>query len=128
MTIEIGTKATAESFVKPEWTAQAVGSGELAVYATPMMAALMEQAAYMAIAPFLNEGDSSVGCELQINHVSATPVGMAVRAEAEVTNVEGRMIYYTLKAYDERGLIGEGTHVRAIVHCDRFVQRANQKL
>lgn len=128
MTIEIGTKMVAESTVTEERTAKAVGSGELSVYATPMMAALMEQAAYTAIAPLLPEGDSSVGCALNISHISATPVGLAVRAEAEVTAVEGKMIHFALKAYDEKGLIGEGTHVRAIVHTDRFVQKTYDKL
>ena len=128
MNIEIGAKATAELTVCPEHTAKVVGSGELDVFATPMMAALMEKAAYLAIASYLPEGDSSVGCELKISHVSATPVGMTVRAEAEVTAVEGKMIHYTVKAFDECGLIGEGTHVRAIVHSDRFVQRTNDKL
>ena len=127
MTIEVGMKYTAELTVALENTAKAVGSGELEVFATPMMAALMEKAAYMAIAPALPEGDSSVGCELKISHVSATPVGMAVRAEAEVTAVEGKMIHYTVKAFDERGLIGEGTHVRALVHSDRFLERTNNK-
>ncbi|MBE6955105.1 MAG: hypothetical protein E7449_04245 [Ruminococcaceae bacterium] len=127
MSIEIGMKHTVELTVAPENTAKVVGSGELEVFATPMMAALMEKAAYMAIAPSLPEGDSSVGCELKISHVSATPVGMTVRAEAEVTAVEGKMIHYSVKAYDERGLIGEGTHVRALVHSDRFLERTNNK-
>ncbi len=128
MSIEIGMKAVAESVVTPERTAKAVGSGELEVYATPMMTALMEQAAYMAIAPTLPEGDSSVGCVLNISHVSATPVGMAVRAEAEVTAVEGKMVHFSLKAFDEKGLIGEGSHVRALVHSDRFVEKTYGKL
>lgn len=127
MSIEVGMKYVAELTVTQDFTAKAVGSGELEVFATPMMAALMEKAAYMAIAPSLPEGDSSVGCELKISHVSATPVGMKVRAEAEVTAVEGKMIHYTVKAFDERGLIGEGTHVRALVHSDRFLERTNNK-
>ena len=123
----IGYQAAAEMTAAEDKLAVSVGSGSLRVFATPMMAALMEKAAYMAIAPSLPEGDSSVGCELKISHVSATPVGMAVRAEAEVTAVEGKMIHYTVKAFDERGLIGEGTHVRALVHSDRFLERTNNK-
>ena len=85
MIIEIGLQGHAETLVEKEDTAQAVGSGGLLVYATPCLAALMEGAAYESIAPFLAEGESTVGTRMDVKHLSATPVGMEVRAESVVT-------------------------------------------
>ena len=128
MEITIGMKGIAESCVEREDTAKEVGSGELLVYATPCMVALMEGAACEAIAPCLNETQTSVGTELNIRHISATPVGLEVRAEAEVTEVEGNTITFTITAYDEKGKIGEGTHKRAIVTAQRFLDKTYAKL
>ena len=105
-----------------------MGSGSLLVYATPCMVALMEGAACEAIAPALSEEKTSVGTALNISHLSATPVGMEVRAEAEVTEVEGNTITFTVTAYDEKGKIGEGTHKRAIVTAQRFLEKTYAKL
>ena len=123
MNITVGMKGTAENLCEKEDTALEVGSGSLLVYATPCMVALMEGAACEAIAEALQEGQTSVGTELNIRHVSATPVGLEVRAEAEVTAIEGRIITFDVKAYDEAGLIGEGTHKRAVIHAEKFLNK-----
>ena len=128
MEITIGMKGFAESYVEREDTAMEVGSGSLLVYATPCMVALMEGAACEAIADALPEGQTSVGMELNIQHMSATPVGLEVHAEAEVTAVEGKIITFALCAFDEVGQIGEGTHKRCIVNSQKFLDKAYGKL
>lgn len=128
MEITIGLKGTAETTAEREDTAREVGSGSLLVYATPCMVALMEGAACEAIADCLDENHTSVGTELNISHLSATPVGLEVRAEAEVTAVEGCAVTFRVAAYDEASLIGEGTHKRVIVSTQRFLDKAYAKL
>ena len=128
MEITVGMKGEAGSTVEQEDTALEVGSGALLVYATPCMVALMEGAACEAIAEALPEEKTSVGIELNISHLSATPVGLEVRAEAEVTAVEGSVITFAVTAYDEAGKIGEGTHKRAIVSTQRFLDKTYSKL
>ena len=128
MAIEIGMKGEVQSFVEREDTAAEVGSGSLLVYATPCMLALMEGAACEAIAAALGESETTVGTELNIQHLSATPVGMDVRAEATVTAVEGRIITFEVEAFDEAGPIGKGTHKRALVSTHRFLDKAYAKL
>ena len=128
MTVMIGMKGQADTLVEKEDTAQSVGSGDLLVYATPCMAALMEGAACEAIAAGLAEGETTVGTELNIKHISATPVGLEVRAEAEVTGVDGKVITFALTAYDEAGKIGEGTHTRVLVKSQKFLERTYEKL
>lgn len=128
MEITIGMKGVAESFVEREDTAKEVGSGDLLVYATPCMAALMEGAACEAIAECLKDTETTVGTMLSIEHTSATPVGLEVRAEAEVTNLEGKVITFNVRAYDEAGEIGHGTHKRVIVNSQRFLDKAYTKL
>jgi predicted thioesterase len=128
MEIIVGMKGEAASFVDREDTAKEVGSGSLLVYATPCMVALMEGAACDAIKDALSEDKSSVGTELNICHISATPVGLEVRAEAEVTAVDGNTITFQVTAFDECGKIGEGTHKRALVNVQRFLDKAYNKL
>ena len=128
MEIMIGMKAEVGTLVEREDTAAEVGSGSLMVYATPCMVALMEGAACEAIADCLPETKTSVGTELNVSHLSATPVGLEVRAEAEVTAVEGNTITFRVTAFDEAGKIGEGTHKRVIVSSQRFLDRAYEKL
>ena len=111
-----------------EDTAQEVGSGDLLVYATPCMVALMEGAACNAIEDALAEGQTTVGTMLNIEHISATPVGLEVRAEAEVTEVNGKVITFCVKAFDEAGEIGHGTHQRVMVNAQKFLDRAYAKL
>lgn len=124
----IGRKGEASIEVEREDTAYEVGSGSLLVYATPCMVALMEGAACEALADALPEEKTSVGTELSIKHLSATPVGMEVRAEATVTEVDGNMITFSVTAYDEAGVIGEGIHKRAIINTQRFLDKTYAKL
>ena len=128
MEITIGMKGKVSTLVEREDTAAEVGSGSLLVYATPCIVALMEGAACEAITAALPEEKTSVGIALNISHLAATPVGMEVRAEAEVTEVEGNTITFQITAYDEAGKIGEGTHKRAIVTAQRFLDKVYAKL
>lgn len=128
MEIAVGMKGQAVNLVEREDTAYEVGSGSLLVYATPCMVALMEGAACEAIAEALPEEKTSVGIELNISHLAATPVGLEVRAEAEVTAVEGNILTFRVEAFDEKGKIGEGTHKRAIVTAQRFLDKVYAKL
>ena len=108
-------------------TAAAMGSGSLAVYATPALVALMEHAACEAIADTLEEGVTTVGTQMNIDHLAATPVGMEVRAEAVLTAQEGRAYTFTIEAYDACGLIGRATHQRFAVKIDKFMAKTNAK-
>jgi predicted thioesterase len=128
MSVAVGMKFRVEDTVVQDNTAISAGSGTLPVFATPFMCALMEKAAWMAIAPALDEGDSSVGTKLSISHLSASPVGLKVWAESEVTAVDGKRIEFKVTAGDEKGLIGEGTHERFIITNDRFLAKAARKL
>lgn len=116
-----------ETVVDEDNTALAVGSGDLEVFATPMMAALMENAAAACIAEELGEDNTSVGTALSISRVRATPTGMKVKATAELVKVEGRKYDFKVTAEDERGLIGEGTHSRVSVNRERFLAKTYQK-
>ena len=128
MSIEVGIKGRAEDLVREENTARAVGSGTLPVFATPAMTALMEKAAWTSLAPHLAEGEGTVGTKLEITHDSATPLGMKVWAESEVTAVEGRRVVLKVAAYDERGLIGQGVHERFVIQDARFLAKTAKKL
>ena len=128
MEITVGMKGEAFTLVEREDTAKEVGSGNLLVYATPCMVALMEGAACEAIAQCLSDTQTTVGTALNIEHISATPVGMEVRAEAEVTAVEGKVITFEIRAYDEAGEIGKGSHKRVLINSQKFLERAYNKL
>ena len=128
MEITVGMKGEVSTYVEREDTAKEVGSGDLLVYATPCMVALMEGAACEAIADALSDTQTTVGTALNIEHVSATPVGLDVRAEATVTAVEGKVITFEVSAYDEAGQIGKGTHKRVIVSAQKFLEKAYDKL
>ena len=128
MEITVGMKAEVFTNVEREDTAKEVGSGDLLVYATPCMVALMEGAACEAIAEAMGENQTTVGTMLNIEHISATPVGLDVRAEAEVTAVEGKVITFDVKAYDEAGEIGHGTHKRVIINSQKFLEKTYAKL
>ena len=128
MGITVGMHAEVSSLVEREDTALEVGSGSLLVYATPCMAAMMEGAACAAIEEALEEGTTTVGTGLNLRHTAATPVGLDVRAEAEVTKVEGKVITFSIKAYDEKGEIGSAEYTRVVVNSQRFLEKAYQKL
>jgi len=128
MEITVGMLGTASTLAEREDTALEVGSGSLLVYATPCMIALMEGAACEAISSALPDDKTSVGIELSIKHTSATPVGMEVTARAEIIKVEGSIITFRVTAEDESGPIGEGTHKRAIISTQRFLDKTYSKL
>ncbi len=126
--ITTGNKNIIEIAVTKNDTARVLGSGELEVLATPRMVALMEECAYKCVASELEDGQSTVGTLMNVKHLSATPVGMRAWAEAEVTEVDGRRIVFSVKAYDDSGLIGEGTHERFIIFAEKFTQKTYSKL
>ncbi len=109
--------------VTEDKTAKAVGSGDLEVYATPSMAALMEKAALECAAKTLEPGETTVGCELNIKHLAATPVGASVGAVARLKNRDGKLLRFEVEAYCGDTKIGEGEHLRAIVNAQRFMER-----
>ena len=127
MSVSIGLRGEAAAQVTEQNTAAAAGSGSLQVFGTPFLVALMEEAACQAIHPHLEEGQTSVGTKLDITHDAATPVGMNVRAEAEVTAVDGRRVSFRVTAFDECGPIGQGSHERCIIRQDSFLQRTYAK-
>lgn len=126
--LKSGLKAESELVVGDEHTALRVGSGRVRVFATPLMIALMESAAVAAVEDVLGPGQQSVGTHLDVRHLAATPVGMRVRATAELVKVEGRLLTFRVAAVDEKEPIGEGTHVRALVDAERFDARVQAKL
>lgn len=126
--LKVGLKGEASVEVVFENTAAAVGSGALEVFGTPSMIALMEKAALQSVQPYLDEGQGTVGLHLDIQHLAATPIGMTVRAESELEKVEGRMLFFQVRAYAGDELIGEGKHQRCIVFNDRFLAKAMAKL
>lgn len=126
--LQPGISAEVTFPVTNHFTARSVGSGALEVLATPIMIAKMEQAAWTAVAPHLEEDTGTVGTLMNVQHVSATPVGMEVTCKAELTAVEGRKLVYRVTAWDAKGPIGEGVHERAIIQNDRFLSKARKKL
>jgi len=108
-------------------TAPRIGSGRIAVLATPKMINLIEEAALAAIEHLLPEGKQSLGTHVDVTHVAATPVGMTVRAEAKLIAVDGRKLLFAVSAHDEMDLIGEGRHERVIVTAASFQARINEK-
>lgn len=127
MSLSIGLKGRADATVTQELTAAAVGSGLVPVYATPYMIALMEHAAVNALEGHLEAGQGSVGTHLNVSHDAATPVGMKVWAECELTAISGKLLDFTVTAYDEAGVIGKGTHQRCIITTERFLSKVAQK-
>ena len=126
--MEIGIKGFAETLVCAENTAAAVGSGALEVFATPSMIALMEKAAMDTVSPYLEDGQGTVGIKLDVSHLAASPIGMAVRAEAELIGIEKRTLTFKVSAYAGEELIGEGTHQRAVILNERFMEKTLAKL
>lgn len=125
--IKIGMKNSVTEMVTANNTAKTLGSGVLKVYATPAMTCLMEKAAAEALETLLPEGFTTVGISLNISHKAPTPVGMAVRAEAEVIAVEGRKISFAVHAFNDKEEIGSGTHERFAVAAEKFMAKASAK-
>ena len=121
--IEIGLKHTSELTVTDAVTAIAVGSGDMPVLATPMMMALMENAAMLAVKDELPEGCTTVGGHIESSHLKPSKIGDVVRATAEVTKVDGKKIEFKVAAYSGDTLLGEGIHLRFIVDREKFMSR-----
>lgn len=128
MALTTGLRGTAERTVTPENTAAACGSGSLPVFGTPFMLAMMEEATCTAISAQLEDGQSTVGVSMDIQHTAPSPVGMAVRAEATLTEVNGKMLTFSVTAYDQAGEIGSGTIRRCIIRSESFLSRCQSKL
>lgn len=127
MEIKVGLKGTVKATVNDTNTAKIVGSGLLDVFATPMMVALMEKASCVAIKSYLDEGMTTVGTMVNVEHLSATPIGMEVTVESIVAAVDGRKIIFEVTAFDEVGLIGKGTHDRFMVNSEKFTAKTYSK-
>ena len=121
--LEVGLKYESRMTVGAENTALVLGSGDMEVLATPAMVALMENAAMKAVADYLPEGSTTVGIEISTSHLKASAVGANVVAEATLQEVDGRRLVFSLKAWDEAGVIGEGKHTRFIVDRERFLSK-----
>jgi len=125
--ITIGMEGEAQELVTQENTAKKYGSGGLEVYATPAMVGLMENASLKAVDPNLPEGFATVGINVDIRHLAATPMGMNVRAKAILREIDNKKLTFYVQAFDEKEMIGEGTHTRYIIQVDKFIQRAQEK-
>jgi predicted thioesterase len=123
-----GLTGTAELVVTAEHTAPFVGSGRIAVLATPVMINLIEAAALAAVEHLLPSGHQSLGIHLDVSHTAATPVGLRVTASAEVMRLEGRTVTFRVEARDPFEVIGGGSHQRVVVSVDRFDARVQRKL
>ena len=121
--IEIGLKHTSELTVTDTVTAIKMGSGDMPVLATPAMMALMENAAMLAVASELEDGDTTVGGHIESSHLRPTPVGAEVSATATLEKVEGRKLYFKIIAHQGDVVIGEGTHLRFIVNREKFLAK-----
>ena len=123
MALTPGIKGEATTTVVHENTAAAVGAGGVEVFGTPMMVALMENAAWAAVAKELDDGHVTVGTVVNVKHLAATPLGQRVRATAELIEIDGRRLVFKVEAHDEKQKIGEGLHERFIVNLERFMGR-----
>ena len=113
-----GIKGNRELIVTKELTAQTMGSGELPVFATPAVVALAEETAWRSVAAFLEPGQGTVGTKLDVEHISATPVG---------TEIDRRKLTFSVVVFDEAGVVAKGTHCRFIVENEKFLKRAEKK-
>jgi predicted thioesterase len=126
--VKPGTKGAVSLLVAPEHTAARVGSGRIAVLATPVMINVIEAAALAAAEQALPAGHQSLGIRLDVRHIAATPVGMTITAEAEIVRVEGRTMTFSVTCRDDKELIGDGVHERVVVNVARFDARVQKKL
>ena len=126
--LTLGLKGHQEITVTTEMTAKHVGSGVVNVFATPMMIALMEKTASLSVASELSDDESTVGTNINVSHCAPTPVGMRVTCDTEIVEIDHRRIVFKVAAYDEAGLIGEGTHERFIINVTKFQAKADLKL
>lgn len=127
MELRTGIKGRQESVVTEEKTAVSIDSGKVRVFATAMMIGLMEKTCLESVEPCLQEGQGTVGIQVNVSHCSATPVGMKVRAESELVEIDRRRLVFRVAAYDEKGLIGEGFHERFIIRSEEFQKKTDAK-
>ena len=125
--VEVGLVGEKERLVTEADTAESLGSGSVAVFGTPALVALMEGAAVSAVASRLEAGTTTVGTRMDVRHLAATPVGMNVRARAELVEVDGRRLQFHVEAWDDAEPIGEATHERFVVDAESFVDRTEAK-
>jgi len=125
--MEAGIKGAQSVVVDESNIASTVGSGDLPVFATPAMIALIEKTASQSVQPYLDMGTSTVGTHLDIAHSSATPIGMTVVCESELVEIDRRRLVFKVRVYDSKGDVGSGTHERFIVDCEKFLSKAELK-
>lgn len=125
--LKVGLSASIETVVSSKSTAEELGSGNIDVFATPAMVSLMEKAALSAVSLHLPKGQTTVGTMVNIRHLAATPVGMKVRAVAELIGIEGKKLSFKVEAFDASEKIGEGYHERYIVDMERFREKVYAK-
>lgn len=121
--MEIGLKYESKTVVSAANAAATLGSGDMDVFATPAMVALMENAAMLAVRDHLPEGSATVGTEITTSHIKASPLGAQITASAELVEIEGRRLGFVVKAWDDKGVIGEGRHTRFVVDRERFLSK-----
>ena len=121
--LEVGLKGYAETMVDESNVASSVGSGLLDVFSTPSMIALMEKACKESVAPFLDEGQGTVGIRLEVDHLAATPIGQKVWVDSELIAVDKRILTFAVTAWSEKEKIGEGIHKRCVILNDRFLEK-----
>ena len=126
--LKLGLSAEIEITITETDTAAHMGSGLVSVYATPALVALMENAAVRALEGHLPDGQTTVGGQIDVRHLAATPVGMKVRARAELLEAKGRKLTFKVQAWDEKESIGEATHIRYIVDEDKFMRKVKEKI
>ena len=125
--LTVGASGQAVTRVTADNTAECFGNAGAAVFATPMLVALMERAAIDALRPYLAAGQRSVGTRVEISHLAATPVGMTVKATATLMEVAGKKLTFTVEAYDDREKVGEGRHERYIIDTAKFLSKIATK-
>ena len=126
--LTIGIKGQADVLVTEDITAKKVGSGTVAVLATPMMIALMEKTCLLSVRPYLEEGQDTVGTRVDVSHSAATPIGMTVRCVSELIGIDRRRLVFHVTAYDEAGMVGEGTHERFVIDIAKFQAKARTRI
>ncbi len=125
--LETGIKGECKEVVTETLTAKHVGSGDLDVYATPAMIALMEKTAYTSVSSHLENGQGTVGTYVDVKHISASPIGSNILCKSELIEIENRRLTFEIRVYDDAGLIGKGVHDRFIVNNEDFMEKANNK-
>ena len=126
--LSVGIKGNLERTVTEDLTAEALGSGLLPVFATPAAVALAEETAWRSVAGELEEGQGTVGTLMEMAHIAATPLGMKVRCETELVEIDRRKLVFTVKIYDEKEKVADGRHERFIIDNAKFLSKAEGKL